>query len=162
MNLLLLMVKCWFFQCWLCWRTFDRLTWRLMPSSRLQLLWVFDAAFWADPNLFLTTTRWPFSSRALLHPNWQLLQPKNGGHWYFVLRFSGSKFVLQPPSGDSLPLKGYDPGENTYQAPSGKGDVVVEKTSLRLQLLEPFQAWDGKDLEDLLILIKVVFFKKIA
>ena len=31
----------------------------------------------------------------------------------------------------------------------------VSPTSQRLQLLEPFDKWDGKDLEDLQILIKV-------
>ena len=35
----------------------------------------------------------------------------------------------------------------TYQAPQpGAGDVVVDPNSNRLQLLEPFKAWDGKDL----------------
>ncbi|VDK82984.1 unnamed protein product, partial [Onchocerca ochengi] len=68
---------------------------------------------------------------------------------------SGSKFKLQPPSGDSLPPKGYDRGEDYYQAPLGSGEVVVNKNSERLQLLEPFSPWDGKDLENMLILIKV-------
>ncbi|CAJ0578853.1 unnamed protein product, partial [Mesorhabditis spiculigera] len=67
----------------------------------------------------------------------------------------GSKFKLEPPSGDDLPQKGYDPGEDTYQPPSGKGQVDVAETSQRLQLLAPFNKWDGKDLEDLAILIKV-------
>lgn len=67
----------------------------------------------------------------------------------------GSKFKLQPPSGECLPAKGYDPGEDTYQPPNNKGDVLVDAKSQRLQLLEPFKAWDGKDLEDLSILIKV-------
>ena len=32
--------------------------------------------------------------------------------------------------------------------------VTVDPKSTRLQLLEPFNAWDGKDLTDLAILIK--------
>ncbi|VDN83038.1 unnamed protein product [Brugia pahangi] len=68
---------------------------------------------------------------------------------------SGSKFKLQPPSGHSLPPKGYDSGVNYYQAPSGHGNVVVNENSERLQLLKPFNPWDGKDLENMLILIKV-------
>ncbi|MCP9264152.1 Aconitase [Dirofilaria immitis] len=68
---------------------------------------------------------------------------------------SGSKFKLQPPSGDSLPSKGYDQGEDYYQAPLGCGNVVVSENSDRLQLLEPFSPWNGKDLENMLILIKV-------
>ncbi|PIO76711.1 aconitase domain protein, partial [Teladorsagia circumcincta] len=68
---------------------------------------------------------------------------------------SGSKFVLKPPTGDDLPQKGYDPGEDTFQSPSQSGEVVVDPKSDRLQLLEPFDRWDGKDLEDMIILIKV-------
>jgi aconitate hydratase len=67
----------------------------------------------------------------------------------------GSKFKLTPPSGDCLPKKGYDPGENTYQAPTKQGQADVNPKSDRLQLLQPFPAWNGKDYEDLLILIKV-------
>ncbi|KHJ84211.1 aconitase domain protein, partial [Oesophagostomum dentatum] len=67
----------------------------------------------------------------------------------------GSKFVLKPPVGEALPKKGYDPGENTYQPSSGTGDVAVDPHSERLQLLQPFKKWDGKDLEDMTILIKV-------
>ncbi|VDP53541.1 unnamed protein product [Heligmosomoides polygyrus] len=67
----------------------------------------------------------------------------------------GSKFVLQPPHGDDLPQKGYDPGQDTYQAPTQSGQVDVSPKSDRLQLLEPFSRWDGKDLEDMVILIKV-------
>ncbi|KAK6037502.1 aconitase domain protein [Cooperia oncophora] len=67
----------------------------------------------------------------------------------------GSKFVLKAPSGDDLPQKGYDPGVDTYQQPSQSGEVVVDPKSERLQLLQPFDKWDGKDLEDMIILIKV-------
>jgi len=66
----------------------------------------------------------------------------------------GSKFKLTEPSGECLPPKGYDAGENTYQEPSFKGNVDVDPKSDRLQLLEPFTPWDGKDLEDMVILIK--------
>ena len=39
-------------------------------------------------------------------------------------------------------------GVETYQAPAtGEVDVVVDPQSSRLQLLEPFTAWDGKDIE---------------
>ena len=39
-------------------------------------------------------------------------------------------------------------GEETYQAPApGQVDVNVDPNSSRLQLLEPFKAWDGKDIE---------------
>ena len=67
----------------------------------------------------------------------------------------GSKFKLKEPTGDDLPSRGFDPGEDTYQYPSMSGDVLVDPKSDRLQLLEPFKAWDGKDFEDFLVLIKV-------
>ncbi|CEF67830.1 Aconitate hydratase, mitochondrial [Strongyloides ratti] len=67
----------------------------------------------------------------------------------------GKEFKLDPPSGDALPSKGYDPGEDTYQEPRGNGVVEVKPDSQRLQLLAPFAKFEGKDLEDLTILIKV-------
>jgi aconitate hydratase len=70
----------------------------------------------------------------------------------------GSKFKLQPPTGDTLPSAGFDAGVDTYQAPpeSGEGQTVdVDPKSNRLQLLEPFKKWDGKDYNDMPILIKV-------
>lgn len=63
----------------------------------------------------------------------------------------------QPPARPHL-LQEFDPGQDTYQHPpkdSSGQRVDVSPTSQRLQLLEPFDKWDGKDLEDLQILIKV-------
>lgn len=72
--------------------------------------------------------------------------------------FEGSKFKFESPYGDELPSKGFDPGEDTYQAPPQEGGAVkvqVDETSQRLQLLSPFNKWDGKDLMDMPILMKV-------
>ncbi|KAL1642792.1 Aconitate hydratase mitochondrial [Diplodia intermedia] len=69
----------------------------------------------------------------------------------------GKDFKLKEPHGDGLPSQGFDPGRNTYQAPPADRSsvsVAVSPTSDRLQVLEPFQAWDGKDAENLPILIK--------
>ncbi|QLL33657.1 hypothetical protein HG536_0E05680 [Torulaspora globosa] len=69
----------------------------------------------------------------------------------------GNEFLLKPPTGVGLPVKGYDPGENTYQAPAKDRQTVqvqVAPTSDRLQLLKPFKPWDGKDALDMPILIK--------
>lgn len=74
------------------------------------------------------------------------------------MRFVGKEFKLSNPFGDELPARGFDPGQDTYQAPPSDGSsvsVVVDPKSNRLQLLEPFKVWDGKDLENLTILIKV-------
>ncbi|KAK2150136.1 hypothetical protein LSH36_421g01010 [Paralvinella palmiformis] len=70
----------------------------------------------------------------------------------------GKKFKLESPYGDELPQLGFDPGEDTFQKPPTGGmeiSVNVDKKSDRLQLLTPFNKWDGKDLENMLILIKV-------
>lgn len=77
----------------------------------------------------------------------------------FILSGSdGKKFKLSSPYGDELPQKGFDPGQDTYEPPKADGSsvqVIVEKKSQRLQLLEPFDKWDGKDLTDMAVLIKV-------
>jgi aconitate hydratase len=65
--------------------------------------------------------------------------------------------MLKEPSGLGLPTNGYDPGQDTYQAPPedrASVSVAVSPTSDRLQLLEPFSSWDGADAKDLPILIK--------
>jgi len=70
----------------------------------------------------------------------------------------GSELKLAEPYGDGLPVRGFDPGEDTYQAPPEDGSKVtvdVSPTSDRLQLLSPFDKWIGKDLNDMRILIKV-------
>merc|ERR1712071_462201 len=69
----------------------------------------------------------------------------------------GKEFVLSNPFADELPSRGFDAGEETYQAPgdSSAAQVDVDPKSLRLQLLEPFQPWDGKDLEGMVVLMKV-------
>ncbi|XP_039949015.1 probable aconitate hydratase, mitochondrial [Bactrocera neohumeralis] len=70
----------------------------------------------------------------------------------------GKKFKLTAPFGDELPSKGFDPGMDTFDAPPKSGDAVkveVDPKSQRLQLLDPFDKWNGKDLVDMTVLIKV-------
>ncbi len=69
----------------------------------------------------------------------------------------GGTVRLEPPVGEVLPQRGYDPGENTFTAPPADGSKVAVKvspTSDRLQLLEPFAPWDGNDYRGLPILMK--------
>jgi aconitate hydratase len=69
----------------------------------------------------------------------------------------GKEFKFADPSGKELPPRGYDPGENTYQAPPADRsavEVIVDPKSDRLQLLTAFKAWDGKDPTDMPVLIK--------
>ena len=69
----------------------------------------------------------------------------------------GEQVKLDPPSGFELPLKGFDAEDAGYQAPAKDGSaiqVLVSAESKRLQLLDPFAAWEGKDLKGLKLLIK--------
>ncbi len=69
----------------------------------------------------------------------------------------GELVKLDPPVGDELPAKGFDVEDPGYQAPAEDGSqvqVAVSPTSDRLQLLEPFRAWEGTDLSGLNLLIK--------
>jgi aconitate hydratase len=71
----------------------------------------------------------------------------------------GTEVRLEPPVGEVLPDRGYDPGQNTFTAPpeDGSGVVVeVSPTSDRLQLLQPFPAWDGNDYLGLPVLMKAM------
>ena len=69
----------------------------------------------------------------------------------------GIEVRLDAPVGVVLPAQGYDPGEDTFTAPPADRDgvvVQVSPSSERLQLLEPFQAWDGNDYVGLPVLMK--------
>ncbi|MBN8697439.1 MAG: aconitate hydratase [Bacteroidetes bacterium] len=69
----------------------------------------------------------------------------------------GEKVKLDAPSGDELPTKGFAVEDAGYQAPAADGSnltVNVSPTSDRLQLLDPFAAWEGVDLKGLKLLIK--------
>lgn len=69
----------------------------------------------------------------------------------------GETVILDPPSGDELPVKGFAVEDAGYIAPAEDGSsvqVVVNPNSDRLQLLEPFKAWEGTDLKGLKLLIK--------
>tara|TARA_B100001142_G_scaffold238105_2_gene236773 strand:- start:1333 stop:3612 length:2280 start_codon:yes stop_codon:yes gene_type:complete len=69
----------------------------------------------------------------------------------------GEEVSLSVPVGIELPPEGFDPGQDTFVAPPADGSAVqvkVDASSERLQLLEPFPAWDGSDYEDLPVLVK--------
>jgi aconitate hydratase len=69
----------------------------------------------------------------------------------------GQEVRISVPVGEELPDKGFTPGESGFLAPPAEGtgvDVKVSPDSDRLQLLAPFDAWDGKDFLDLPILMK--------
>ena len=71
---------------------------------------------------------------------------------------SGESFKFSAPKGEELPTKGYDPGQDTYQQPLADRSnikITVDPKSDRLQLMTPFPKWDGNDILDAPILIKV-------
>ncbi len=68
----------------------------------------------------------------------------------------GEKVKLDSPYGDELPENGFDKGEDVYIPPvAAPGtDVIIDDSSERLQFLSKFQPWNGKDYENLPILLK--------
>jgi aconitate hydratase len=69
----------------------------------------------------------------------------------------GEQVKLDPPTGDELPVKGFAVEDAGFQAPAEDGSkvvVAVDPASKRLQLLDPFAAWEGTDLKSLRLLIK--------
>lgn len=68
----------------------------------------------------------------------------------------GEWVMLDEPKGDELPAAGFAVENNGYIAPDEHftGEVVIAPGSNRLQRLQPFAAWDGKDFTDLRLLIK--------
>ena len=69
----------------------------------------------------------------------------------------GEEVRLSEPVGIELPPQGFDPGEDTFLAPPADTsgiDVKVSPTSDRLQVLTPFEPWDGNDYENLPVLVK--------
>src|SRR6267143_2447486 len=75
-----------------------------------------------------------------------------------IIAPDGSEFKLQPPPlAPEVPSKGFKNTEGVYVPPSKNPEsveVVINKNSNRLQKLEPFTKWDGKDFQDLPVLIK--------
>ncbi|MCF4102487.1 aconitate hydratase [Gillisia sp. M10.2A] len=74
-----------------------------------------------------------------------------------LLNEDGEEVMLDEPTGIELPPKGFDVEDPGYVAPSPDGseiEVKVASDSERLQLLEPFKPWDGKNLTGAKLLIK--------
>jgi aconitate hydratase len=70
----------------------------------------------------------------------------------------GKEIKLEEPQGLEMPMKGYAVEDAGYQEPAKDGSMVqvaVSPTSDRLQILDPFPAWEGVDLKGLMLLIKV-------
>lgn len=69
----------------------------------------------------------------------------------------GTEVMLEEPKGEELPTAGFAVEDRGYLAPAEDGssvNVVVKEGSERLELLTPFAAWDGQNLEGVKLLIK--------
>ncbi len=74
-----------------------------------------------------------------------------------LINENGESVMLDPPTGFELPALGFAVEDAGYQAPAADGSgvqVAVSPTSKRLQLLDPFQAWEGTDITGMRLLIK--------
>ena len=74
-----------------------------------------------------------------------------------LLNEKGEEVMLDPPTGDELPEKGFDVEDPGFKAPSKDGSSVqvsVNPDSKRLQLLSPFEPWDGENITGAKLLIK--------
>ncbi len=74
-----------------------------------------------------------------------------------LMNEDGMEVMLDEPYGIELPEKGFAVEDAGYIAPAEDGSavqVIVDPNSKRLQLLEPFKAWEGTDLKGLKLLIK--------
>jgi aconitase A len=74
---------------------------------------------------------------------------------------NGNDFQFQPPQGDDLPGQGFDAGRATYEPPSPTPtpdqsvEIKVDPASNRLQVLDPFEPWNGEEIKNLRVLVKV-------
>jgi len=75
-----------------------------------------------------------------------------------LINEEGVEVKLDEPKGLELPPRGFAVQDSGYVPPAVDGSsikIIVDPKSERLQLLEPFPAWEGTDLKGLKLLIKV-------
>ena len=74
-----------------------------------------------------------------------------------LINEKGEKVKLREPAGLEMPPKGFDVVDPGFQAPvedGSKVEVLIPAKSDRLQLLVPFDEWDGKNITGMKLLIK--------
>jgi aconitate hydratase len=74
-----------------------------------------------------------------------------------LINSEGKEVMLAEPSGFDLPPSGFGNIETGYQKPNHENnghEIKIAKDSERLQLLAPFNGWNGNDLTNLPLLIK--------
>ena len=70
----------------------------------------------------------------------------------------GNEFRLDPPkAAPEVPADNFDTGSSVYEAPPADGSAIelaVDPNSERIQLMQPWPAWDGGDFLDMPVLMK--------
>jgi aconitate hydratase len=73
----------------------------------------------------------------------------------YLVNENGEKIKLDVPVGFDLPEKGFSVKDSGYQDPDGsQAEVIIKADSDRLQILTPFEPWNGEDFKELRLLIK--------
>ena len=71
----------------------------------------------------------------------------------------GNEVKLQPPKpAPDVPERGFDPGDSNFIAPPEDGsniEVVVDPNSQRIEIMEPWDPWDGNDVLEAPVAMKV-------
>ena len=115
-------------------------------------------------NAIVTTFNRNFAKRADGNPNTHafIASPEMavacafaGSLSFNPLRDTINGVQLSVPVGNALPLNGYVRTTNLEIVPENVAEINIPTDSERLQKLEPFNAWDGKDFIGLQLLIKV-------
>ncbi len=99
--------------------------------------------FVASPEI---TTAFAIAGKLTFNPLTDLLVNKDG-----------EKVKLDEPMGIEMPVNGFDVKDNGYQAPAEDGSRIqinVDPASKRLQLLTPFEPWNGEEYRGLNVLLK--------
>lgn len=76
-----------------------------------------------------------------------------------LINENGEQVSLSEPAGLEMPPRGFDVKDAGYQAPAKDGssvEIVVSPDSKRLQLLTPFDEWDGNNIKGMKLLIKAL------
>src|SRR5215208_2260696 len=102
-----------------------------------------------EPNTIVTSYNRNFLGRKLsFNPLTDIIEAKDG-----------TKFKLEPPQlAPEVPSKGFANVKDVYVEPSTEPDsieVIIDSNSERLQKLEPFSEWNGKDIIEIPVLAKV-------
>lgn len=103
--------------------------------------------FLAAPEI---VTAMAFSGKLSFNPMTDSLKDKDG-----------NDFKFQPPTGDDLPVNGFEAGRSTYEPPSptptpdASVQISIDPKSSRLQALDAFEPWNGEEFKDIRVLVKV-------